>query len=322
LVGLLLVLGAYPLFWAQRIGTQGWIGAVPTSPLIWWVVRYEPPEAYRNGAMSKPTRYASELARRAGGGELAGWQWRWMLRGLGAIRAREVWPVGKPFVIETGIPHWLWSSVRKFEVASPFTDAERQWSERDMPWSIGRLPEGASGVTLKVTADRFPIRVSIPPSTLPPPVLWSGDWYIPVKQVKRVGDAITPVTSPEIDAAVRKAMYLGLHLDNNASTGTAWMLGIRFYRDKGPVPDDIVIALRVDLLFEGQVRDGWTLAPHDSIYGEPVDWVRINLPEQAMKDPGWTIRVRGDAAAALLDVTRPRCWTGEYSVPVSEFVLK
>jgi hypothetical protein len=172
------------------------------------------------------------------------------------------------------------------------------------PWSVGRIPDSAPGITLKVTTWN-----------------WSGDWHLPVKQVAKPEEAITPLTSPDLDAAVRAAMDLGIRKDVNAATKTNWILGVRVHRDRGPIPSDLAIALRIDLLFEDQPRAGWPLRPYDSMYGDPADWTRINLPEQALSgSPGWTIRVRGDAAAALLDVTRPKCWTGEFTVPVSEFI--
>src|SRR5262245_55198026 len=53
-----LFLAAYVAFATPRIVRSGWIGLVPTTGLIWWVGRYEPPEVYANSKMSAPTRWA------------------------------------------------------------------------------------------------------------------------------------------------------------------------------------------------------------------------------------------------------------------------
>jgi hypothetical protein len=117
-------------------------------------------------------------------------------------------------------------------------------------------------------------------------------------------------------------MDIGIRRDRRTtgSTTTDFTLGVRLYRDRGPVPDDLAIAVKVELIQDGQIRAQWTLLPYDSAYGEPVDWQRVNLADSYSSPDGWTVRVRGSPIDALRDVKRPRCWAGEYTIPLAEFI--
>src|SRR5262249_9448394 len=151
---------------------------------------------------------------------------------------------------------------------------------------------------------------------------------VPIHQVGGVDDAITSVTEPAVDAAVHRALQVAIGTDQNGATGTNLMLGARLYRERGPLPRDLAIAVVLELRSEGELVQSWPLFMHDSAFGEPVDWIRINMPSPGWNsdDPGdlahWTVRVRGDPVVALGDFRRDRCWAGEFSCPLTQILGK
>jgi hypothetical protein len=313
ILGALALVGAYCLANIPRILKAGYVGAIPTTGLIWWVARYEPPEKYNSATstMSKPTKAAAELARRATGNELWGWQWRYMLNGLGVIHSRDRWPRGVPFEISTGVPQWLLSPTMRLHVTSNVSGEANRYQDHILPWVVRTLGNNEDQVGLTIQLGK-----------------WSGGWQLHVTQVDSPEQAIDPVRSTETDAAVRRALRAALRSDPNPPTQTKYMLGAQLYRDKGPLPEDLAVGATVQFKRDGQVAAEWPLLMKDSPYGEPVDWSRINAPEPGWNEDDdadmarWTVTVRGNAAVAMRDLTRNKYWDGEWTVPLTEFMGK
>jgi hypothetical protein len=106
------------------------------------------------------------------------------------------------------------------------------------------------------------------------------------------------------------------------------MFGVRLDRDWGPVPSDLAVGVVVELFRDGKKMSGCPLCPLGSMYGAPTGWIRIDGQQAAWneEDPAemlrWTVRIRRDARTAMHDVERRRCWSGEYTMPLGEFITK
>jgi hypothetical protein len=318
-LSLLVAIASYPLAHAGRIARAGWSGALPTTVLIYWVGLTEPAEQYVGNAMTPPSSAAAELARRAGTDPLWDWQWRLLLHQLRIVQSRERWPVGTAWRVSIRAPSWL--------------------------GTIGRLNAEALPEAFESAHDSNRERLAIPPIGLPSEVLplrrtsrtvtlrlatakWQGDISLPVEQVERADHAILPATTSALDAAVRQSLQTGLRRDVNQATETEYVLGARLFRSKGLLPDDVAVGVVIELRRDGVTAASWSLIMIDSPFGEPVDWIRISAPAPGwdLSNPSdlkrWTVHVRGSPDVAIGDFSRTRAWSGQYTVPLSEFLTK
>lgn len=300
----------YVLLVTPRVLQVGWRGAVPTSALIWWVTHTESEAVWDDltKRMSAPTKQAAELARRAAKDQLWDWQWRWMLRRVEVVRYRERWPVDYKWVISTGLPYWL-VSIGHPQATSPLQDAEESFGTHLLPWRAGKLAPGTRAVELQLAVGS-----------------WSGDWSVPVVLVESPDDAMTPVQSNMIDAAIRRSLDVGFADDPIPAIGTDMKVGARLFRSRAPILGDVAVGIVVELKRDTEVVKEWVLVMRDSPYGEPVDWIRFKRPTPGWNDQDaaemdrWTVRVRGDVEAALTDLRRTRYWAGDYTVPLTDLL--
>ncbi len=300
----------YVLLVTPRVQQVGWRGAVPTTALIWWVTHTEPEAVWDEltKRMSAPTKQAAELTRRAAKDQLWDWQWRWMLRRVEGVRSRERWPVDYEWVISVGLPHWL-ESIGRPQTSSPLEGAEDSHGIHLIPWRAGKLAAGTRAVERQRTVGP-----------------WSGEWTVPVVLVESADDAMTPVLSNMIDAAIRRSLDVGFANDPNPPAGIDMMVGARLFRSRAPILDDVAVGIVVELKRDAEVMKEWVLVMRNSPYGEPVDWIRFKRPTPGWNDQDaaemdrWTVRVRGDVEAALNDLKRPRYWAGEYTVPLTDLL--
>ncbi len=304
-----LLVAAHFVARAPGMQASGWVGALPTPALIWWVGRYEPPEHYdATKGYAPPSRYAAELARRAGAEGLWGWEWRWTLRAVGAVWARERWPVGTPYMVSTGLPWWLQSKVGWLSAESPFPDQDPlSGGLHPFAWSAGTLPEDATSLTLRMHIGN-----------------WAGSWRLPLRQVATIADAMRRHSDAELDNAVSRARRVGIYLADNPASGHDGLVFARLLRERGPLSADVAVCVRVELLRDDQTVHSWLLPMLDSTPGPPGDWIRFHTADLGWDPDGpqeisrWTVRVRGDAQGALADMFREDCWDGEFTLPLSQ----
>src|SRR5262249_54476949 len=155
----------------------------------------EPPEKYDATAatMSSPTAMAKELARRITVGDVWGWQSRWGVRRLRLVRSREDWPARRKFSIVTGIPTWLRLAGVVCTTSSPVDSAERHYDSVDLPWEIAMVEGASTSVPIDITLGK-----------------WSGRLRLPVHVVPTPENAMRPVQSPALDAAIMKSLDCGI----------------------------------------------------------------------------------------------------------------
>lgn len=297
----------YAMSVTPDVRQAGWIGAAPTSGLIWWIGRY-PAEQATAGALTSSV--TDELVRRIEAARLRDWQWRWLLHEVEFVRAHEKWPRGRPLEISLGFPDWLMPTLWfGFDAESPLLRGSTPPSpDHSLSWTVGELPTDATSFTFTVKT-RY----------------WSGMWRIPVAQVASADEAIEAADDPRVVEAIDRHLRVGI-LEGDIQSGYTHMLGARLFRSMAPALDGIAVGLVVELRRDGKTVQSWDLIMQDGAGGDGTDWVRFNPPKPMWNkdDPAdmtrWSIRVRGSADVALRDLARERYWRGEFEGPLAAFL--
>jgi hypothetical protein len=300
---------SYVLLVTPRISQYGLVGGVPTTALIWWVGQTEvgaPPDPMNTAGSAAVT----ELARRAGNGELHGWQWRWLLNEVGFGRSRDRWPTGQPVVVAVGLPGWLREAVGSPALSSRLSDGGRGYGPFTTLWTVGTPPAGGSSVSFDVDLEH-----------------WAGSWTVPYRGTSTVEAAIERVSDPGIDAIVKRALRLRLNRYVYPAIGSDMVLDADLFRSQATELDDIAIGLQIELVHDGEVTQSFSIAMIDSAVGDPTpigslyfrgaaSWHDLSEEELGR----WTVRVRGDAQMSLLDFNRDSYWSGNFEQPIGDLL--
>jgi hypothetical protein len=143
--------------------------------------------------------------------------------------------------------------------------------------------------------------------------VWTRRVVLPVEIVPRLEDVIEPVSSPELDAAIRRGLWIAVSPELPA--GGSIRLGLS--ENAAAALGDAAFAVRIEVLRGSEsVANGacWIGSSYFTDPGKAPVSMSGDLAEFArasQTDPRWFIRVRGDAATALRNLDAQRYWAGE-----------
>lgn len=279
---------------------------------------------------------AVELATRLARGERpTDDQWVEALLQSGAVSWRSVWPVEVPWVVSMRVPIWL--GLAEIELR-PRTDGfatahagmlwipqcgmealSSEWRANRQELGTVRLSEQSVEFDAVVLWGSEPYAFDFP--ALPSPrqeVAWKGTLTLPVRGVASLVEALPPVSSPEVAAAVRRAISVSTRNNN---------LRLEYSPGNDPLLRGLGLALEVDVHHGGQLReslDFGSLTESNSMLRQQVSrggGERGLSPETRLaiaESRAVTLRVRGKLDPALLfdwDCDRHFAGSFELSLP-------
>ena len=160
---------------------------------------------------------------------------------------------------------------------------------------------------------------------------WQGAISLPTKIVPTVAEAIAPAQSPSIDQAVARAIRVDVSTWNgNTGPTPERNLAVYFDRSKSPELRGIAVDVVVDLLHDGKpmrtvrfqdvINDGYGRVPLKRGV-EQIDefHTRALSPNEVGH---WTLRLRGERAAALAEFDCDRFWSGKIDYPLKDVLTR
>ena len=283
---------------AKRAMKRGVVGLAPTTALVVLVPRLE------RGEGPLFSEWADELRTRCEKGDMEAWQLRVLCERVLALRCRARVPVGAPVLARRmDRAPWLLGAI-VFQYRSELGLAEPGYLAQTV--RLGEAPKGMHGVTVRVQAE-----------TVGGECACELERRLEVRAVEDAAEAVTLLTSPELDARVLRAMTLSLR----ALAGTGLQSALAIQIDCGEDLELAVIAFPVAVLLQ---HNGEIVASFRTMLGgedvfRSVDCVLQIHPEAVSAEgrTGWTAMVRGDPESALEDPVCEKVWSGEIEVPVN-----
>ena len=243
-------------------------------------------------------------------------RWRLALERSRAIRVRERWPVEEPLAVSVEQPTWLRNvslsvtpRLEGFEVArsagsSHCGNCSSSMKFRARYQPLGRIALGPQLLELEVSIDRDPVRrVKGEPGE---GNLWRGVLSFSVVGVPSCEEALPGAHDAALDAAVRRALDIGLYEERLGVTGDV---------DTVPELNDTAVSLVVE------VRKGSEVLAQDArpIYQRPgfvSQSLELDAPDSSLT--GWNLHVLGVADGTLREWNARRYWNGEIVIPLDE----
>lgn len=243
-----------------------------------------------------------------------------------AIRVCPRWPRDTPILIRNGPPPrllWAWGTPTEVSYCVRARSAHgAQDAFHSLDGLHGVCPLGAS-----MSEGPLVLEIEI---WYQGRRLWSGTRSFPCKFEGSIGEALAPDSSPVLDDRLRdylepRLVHRGLpepvvafedpYVDSRFGLDTAFGYRIEVLRD------DAVVATGIAAHARARMSDSDTTLVH-------LDWKEE--PPQSLEANTWSIRVTGDAAAALLDSdpiptntgSAPyptKYWAGTFTVPITDF---
>lgn len=165
----------------------------------------------------------------------------------------------------------------------------------------------------------------------PPEVLWSGDLGPSIEFVDAIGQCVQAVQDGELTRIVETGLWPRvLGMERQPGRWHAWIL-VSFKGEPAEPVESVAIGVRVEVVQDGQVvetvrgpllegpaefRD-FEQRSLDAGFSPSISRLLAQRPSEA-ELARWTIRLKSDVEAALMDVARPLYWEGELEFPLSE----
>lgn len=300
---------------------------------------------------------SAELQRRLkAGAELSSEQWRRLLLDGGALRVRARWPAGEPLAVSARDLAWLDSdmvlvldpldaNLRRVQVGLFGQGCGGAWMfalDGLLHQPLGHLPLGEHVLTFRI--EMWTLDELIWPGLHPwladyrdrkegsergivlhreteprkPRVLATGELTWSVEIVPTLDDAIPPVTTPELDRAVERA--LSISFQNEGGDVPA----LRIARG-APILERLGLSLLIEVRENSEVRESvrWSKGKqHAFVNPETVEL--SSLPRELERDPfrrrPWTVHVSGTSEGVLRSWGIDRRWSGTLILPLEELV--
>ncbi len=299
---------------------------------------------------------AAEMKRRLEQGvHLASAQWRRALVETGALRIRRRWPVEHVFAVSMQDPAWDGVSQIRLvpnleglapaEVGllySPGCGTLMGWMHQAWLYQeLGELPLGRYDLVFDVTIERGAESFSMGQQknsahpAPPPGILWRGKLAFEVEVVETLDEAVPPVSSAEIDQAVRESLSLAFDTWRDGPTA---ILVLDPNVENGSFLAGVGISLQVEVLHCGEVQDELSLvantydplASGNSVHdrrNQPIAFcARDSIPASLAYDldaqKEWSLRVRGTSHQVWKLWEAWSRWSGEFEVPIDELIRR
>ncbi len=273
-----------------------------------------------------PSRWTSspatlELRRRAESGELTDEEWSLALVQADTIHTRKKWPAGQPLMLSVDEQAWLRMTEIRVHAVEPelgevfASNLLPSWcgngyiaeKENNSHLRLAPLPDGTTQIVFEVTILQAN---DLENGSLESHRLWKGRIRLPVRATSTLEEALpsTTIGTEEIEhrlVAGRSSFC--------PSKGDLYV-SLRGTSAEFPALEHTGIALIVEVWRSGQ-RVG---ATGFSGFGA----IRIFSGLAGSIGPGadlstWELRVRSDPARALAMWYADRCWSGEFTLPLS-----
>ncbi|MCK6446670.1 MAG: hypothetical protein L6Q99_09795 [Planctomycetes bacterium] len=284
-------------------------------------------------------------------------QWRRALVKSGAIRWPKRWVEGAPLLLSLRIPSWI--PAANLTVTPRVAELDYAFDSNGIPvcgmfdpeagpsfwWQggkeLGLVPAGTRAIACDVSIEKSNIAFSRRKTG--DGRLWLGTLELDVEWVKSVDDIVVPVSGPEFDAVVRRALKLTIvetSVPDPASSDEyieALAAEVELRVDEhGPLALlETSVALEFVLLRDGQevglaravpialadlrhpAHPGRP-APRGFVVRESVDALPLDTSRDPERYGHWAVRVRGDGIGALALWDAKRYWKGELTLPLAD----
>jgi hypothetical protein len=273
-------------------------------------------------------------------------QWLPALGASGVLRTRQRWPRGEPYRVSvcTLLRAWPLMHIalepsfigwRKAEYGARIYGCGDDGMPRD--FELGRLPDyDVHEIVLHALIERGyasggPGGCLAPPQ--PEPAILRGILHVPIEIVATIDDAVPPLSSPALDAAVQSsiAAYVDVEGENQKKHR---VLRLELAPDPAArtLLHDVGLSLRVDVLRDEERIATAHLVPwHDDkesvefalAWGDPLARSEVNgVPTEILTDGHaqnpWHLRVSGTSDDVLHLWNAETRWNGTVDIPLSD----
>jgi hypothetical protein len=269
---------------------------------------------------------------------------------MGVIRTRARWPAGKPVFVRMDMPRWLGLSEISLQpqlpagrpVGAGTTMSEDcatglMWRlQQEQQQEVGSLSVGSTELVLngQVLQQAGTCGLTLTANVLWPGKVnevWSGAVRIPIEIVATCEEAIAPIASEAMNESMRAALGLSIRFEKGPiAANDGMLLWVGLDRAHHPELDAVAFGFLCDFRRRGESVQTCVLVPTPEV----VTALSVGGNHGRADVPGltrgrltsgctledWTVRVRGDAGAALLDWDRDHYWSGSFEVPLKELI--
>ncbi len=284
-----------------------------------------------------------ELTRCVRAGErLNGAQWQRALANARVVELPRTWVADEPLFAALRVPSWLEERVRitatprhegffaaragNVEIVYCATGA-RESHEAQLYRELGSLPEGEHRLELDVRVERGRWGYGAPPE-----LLWSGVFARDVRVVADLDAIAPPVSSPAIDAAVRRAVRARLP---NGLRPRVLSVGLSLEGELAAALAGVGLSLELELLRDGEVVELASFPVFDSNAPRScasegrtrvAEATLTQLAPAAYDDEAerarYTLRVRGSAGCVPALRWSHARWAGTVELPLAEALAR
>lgn len=254
-----------------------------------------------------------------GAGELDGWQWRLLLYRTQPVTFPDRWPEGHPIAYSVRTPFELGNPRVIVKLSFPEKNSnggKLLWNDRFVTdWAIGSREDH---IDAKLTVRCI--------GSIGTEHTYSQTLRIPITPLATPEKAREAYEGPEADELARALFSLVVE-GSNKSGCSEFIIGLTDMT-RSNMPEDVGLGVVIELRRDGEVHGTWNWCLNRARPGTNAcqwgarlcDAIRCDF-DNASDVARWSIRVRGSAGVAVVDISKKRYWRGEFEVPLAE-VLK
>ncbi|MCC6906591.1 MAG: hypothetical protein IT430_01495 [Phycisphaerales bacterium] len=327
-------LGVYLWNYARAIYEHGWLAGVPTPILV----HFTPPPEQEYTRLDRPEGWSmvphpviGEVERRIASGEaFSRGEWQTLLTRAELVWARDRWPVDVPLEVGVRLVGWFGGAD---SFAPSIIDEAGSVVSSNLASTISQTGSGSivsyGEAGLAPVQGVHPGRYHLEYVMQGPGMASRGNRIrvsIPMTFVRTVEEAITPVSTPEIDSLVAAHMKPQICCLQEDDDRRSWLnLDLSFIDDERT--RGMAIAVEVDVLRDGEVIAEKLADGHSAAFAFRREDDLIVLGSLAYDDlkaepERYALRIRGSAQRALRIASADSYWAGEVTIPCDEISVE